>query len=320
MARRNRFHGVPRLKNGGPAGRLWLSAPTSMKLTHRRAVWLMVAVTLMWSIAGLVTRQLEAAKGFEQTFWRSFFTAASLLVILPLWRGPTRVWAQLRYAPPTLWWSGLCWGFMFTSFMLALTMTSVANVLVISALNPLLTALLAWVVLRQRIAVSTWLAILLAGLGTVWMFAGQMDDGTWQGMAVALLVPLTAAINWIIVQHAHAHGADVDLVPSVLVGAVLSALATLPFALPLQATPHDLGLLALLGLVQLAIPCTLLVLCARVLKAPEISLLGQLEILFGILLVWVGAGEAPSVAVMQGGALVLLALLGNELLRWNKTT
>jgi drug/metabolite transporter (DMT)-like permease len=57
-----------------------------------------------------------------------------------------------------------------------------------------------------------------------------------------------------------------------------------------------------------------------VLKAPEISLLGQLEILFGILLVWVGAGEAPSVAVMQGGALVLLALLGNELLRWNKTT
>ena len=291
-----------------------------MKLTHQRAVWLMVAVTLMWSIAGLVTRHLEAARGFEQTFWRSFFTALSLLVILPLWRGPAQVWRQLRLAPPSLWWSGLCWGFMFTSFMLALTMTSVANVLVISALNPLLTALLARIVLRQRIAGFTWLAILLAGLGTVWMFAGQMEEGSWMGMAVALLVPLTAAINWIVVQHAHAQGADIDLVPSVLVGALVSTVATLPFAMPLQATPHDLGLLALLGLVQLAIPCTLLVLCARVLKAPEISLLGQLEILFGILLVWLGAGEAPSAAVLQGGALVLLALLGNELIRWNKKT
>ena len=278
----------------------------------------MVAVTLMWSIAGVVTRQLEAARSFEVTFWRSFFTAISLLVILPLWRGPGVVWRQLRGAPPALWWSGLCWSAMFTSFMLALTMTSVAAVLVISSLNPLFTALLARAFLRQRIAWFTWLAIVLAGLGTVWMFGSQFDGGRWQGMAVALFVPLTAAVNWIVVQHAHAQGEDVDLVPSVLIGGVISALATLPLALPLQATAHDIGLLALLGLVQLAIPCTLLVICARVLKAPEVSLLAQLEILFGILLVWLGAGERPAAAVLQGGALVLSALVANELMVWNK--
>lgn len=289
-----------------------------MKLTHQRAVWVMVAVTLMWSIAGVVTRQLEAARSFEVTFWRSFFTALSLLVILPLWRGPAVVWRQLRTAPAALWWSGLCWSAMFTSFMLALTMTSVAGVLVISSLNPLFTALLAWVFLRQRIAWFTWAAIALAGAGMVWMFASQLDGGSWQGMVVALFVPLTAAINWIVVQHAHAQGQDVDLVPSVLVGGVISALATLPLALPLQATAHDIALLALLGLVQLAIPCTLLVICARVLKAPEISLLAQLEILFGILLVWAVAGEAPGSAVLQGGAMVLFALVVNEWLVWKK--
>lgn len=289
-----------------------------MRLTHQRAVWMMVAVTLMWSIAGVVTRQLEAARSFEVTFWRSFFTALSLLVILPLWRGPAAVWRQLRSAPAALWWSGLCWSAMFTSFMLALTMTSVAGVLVISSLNPLFTALLARVFLRQRIAWFTWLAIVLAGLGTVWMFGRQLDGGAWQGLVVALFVPLTAAVNWIVVQHAHAKGEDVDLIPSVLVGGVLSALATLPLALPLQATVHDIGLLALLGLVQLAIPCTLLVICARVLKAPEVSLLAQLEILFGILLVWLGAGEQPGTAVLQGGALVLSALLMNEWLVWKK--
>ena len=58
-----------------------------MKLSHGRAVWLMVAVTLMWSTAGVVTRHLEHAASFEVTFWRSLFTALSLVVILPLWQG-----------------------------------------------------------------------------------------------------------------------------------------------------------------------------------------------------------------------------------------
>jgi hypothetical protein len=56
-----------------------------MKLTHP-APSLMVAVTLLWSIAGVVTRHLEHARSFEVTFWRSFFTVASLLVMLPSFR------------------------------------------------------------------------------------------------------------------------------------------------------------------------------------------------------------------------------------------
>ena len=65
---------------------------------------------------------------------------------------------------------------------------------------------------------------------------------------------------------------------------------------------HDLGLLALLGVVQLAIPCLMAVSAARVLSAPEIALLGLLEVVFGVLWTWLGAGEAPSAAVLGGGA------------------
>ena len=101
-----------------------------------------------------------------------------------------------------------------------------------------------------------------------------------------------------------------------LVGAVLSCLITLPLALPFQATGHDLGLLAGLGLGQLAIPCVLAVMCAQVLKAPEVSLLALLEVPFGILLAWIGANEAPNSAVMAGGALVIGALVTNELIGW----
>jgi drug/metabolite transporter (DMT)-like permease len=77
-------------------------------------------------------------------------------------------------------------------------------------------------------------------------------------------------------------------------------------------------LLAFLGLVQLAIPCALAVICARVLKAPEISLLALLEVIFGILLAWVGAGEVPAATVLTGGALVIGALVINEVLGWRE--
>ena len=289
-----------------------------MKLTHAKAVALMVLVTLMWSIAGVVTRQLESARSFEVTFWRSFFTVVSLLVILPLWQGRA-VFSRIRSGGNALWLSGLCWSVMFTAFMVALTLTSVANVLVTMAIGPLLTALLAWVFIGHRIALRTWLAISLAGVGIAWMYGGQMDlSRQLAGTLVALLVPLAAASNWTVVQYSRQHGKNVDLVPAVLVGAAMSCVLTLPLSFPLSATPHDLGLLALLGLFQLAIPCVLSVVCAGVLKAPEVSLLGLLEVIFGILLAWAGAGEVPGAHVLTGGALVIAALGMNELIGWRQ--
>ena len=288
-----------------------------MKLTHTKAVFLMVAVTLMWSTAGVITRQLEQARSFEVTFWRSFFTLASLLVILPLFQG-REVFGKIRHGGPAFWVSGLCWSVMFTAFMLALTLTSVANVLVTLAAGPLFTALAARIFIGHRIGPRTWMAILVAGAGIASMYGAQLSGEQLAGTLVALCVPAAGAVNWTVTQRAHAQGQDVDLVPAVLVGAAISALITLPLAMPLRASAHDVGLLALLGLVQLAIPCSLSVVCARVLKAPEIALLALLEVIFGILLAWLGADEVPTQAVLAGGALVIGALAVNELLGWRQ--
>ena len=289
-----------------------------MKLTHPRAVALMVLITLMWSIAGVVTRQLEAARSFEVTFWRSFFTVISLLFILPFFQGRA-VFSGIRKGGFALWLSGICWSVMFTAFMVALTLTTVANVLVTMALGPFITALLARVFIGHRIPPRTWLAIAVASAGIAWMYGGQMDlSRELAGTLVALMVPFAGACNWTVVQYSRTHGQNIDLVPAVLVGAVISSLVTLPLAFPFSATPHDIGLLALLGLVQLAIPCVLAVKCASVLKAPEVALLALLEVIFGILLAWFGAGEEPGSSVLTGGALVIGALVVNELIGWRQ--
>ncbi len=311
------------------------------RLTHTQAVFLMVAVTLMWSIAGVVSRQLESAARFEVTFWRSAFTALSLLVILPLWRAADRANGVLASEPGqsllqrhwgvlprsrAFWVSGVCWSVMFTAFMLALTFTTVANVLIIMSVGPLFTALLARFTLGQTLAPRTWAAIVAAGAGIVYMYGSQflqafgdatVDTGSLiAGSLIALCVPIAGAINWTVVQRSQTQGEKIDLVPSVLLGGVISSLLTLPLALPFNATGADVAWLALLGLVQLAIPCALAVVCARSLKAPEVSLLALLEVIFGILLAWLGAGEAPGREVLLGGTLVIGALFINELLGW----
>ena len=104
------------------------------------------------------------------------------------------------------------------------------------------------------------------------------------------------------------------MLPAVLIGAVLSAGVTLPLAWPLTASVHDISLLALLGVVQLTAPCLLVVRLSKALPAPEIALLGLLEVVFGVAWAWLGAGEQPTPATLTGGLLVIGALVFNEAL------
>lgn len=272
----------------------------------------MLVVTLLWSTAGVASRQLEVARSFELTFWRSFFTALVLGPYLFVSHGRGAV-AVLRAGGRALLVSGLMWCGMFTCFMVALTLTTVANVLITMSLAPLFTALLARFLLGHPVAVRTWAAIVLAGAGIVWMYGHNLSasPAALAGSLVALGVPLAAAINWIVLQRS---GGRVDLVPALLLGALLSCAISLPLALPFQASQHDLAWLAGLGILQLAVPCVMAVRLARALPAPEISLLALLEIVFGIAWAWIGAGERPAPQVLAGGTLVLATLAANELM------
>lgn len=281
-------------------------------MTHRSAVTAVVLAALMWSIAGVVTRQLHGAAGFEVTFWRSLFAGLTVIAWLLASSGRGAV-AQVGKGGAPVLLSGLMWAVMFTCFMVALTLTSVANVLITQSLAPVFTALLASFVLGKRIAARTWGAIVVAALGIASMYAFDivgLEGRHLTGVLVALGIPAAAAVNWVNTQRSGHH---VDLTASVLLGASLSALVTLPLAWPMGADAHDIALLALLGVVQLGIPCILVVRAARRLAAHEVALLALLEVLFGILLAWAFAGERPGTATLIGGALVLAALVYNEL-------
>lgn len=272
----------------------------------------MLVAAFLWSIAGVFTRHLDSAKSFEVTFWRSLFCALTMIAWFAYTQGFGAI-TYVRASGKAGLVSGLMWAVMFTCFMVALTMTSTANVLIVNALSPLFATLLAWAVLKSPVATRTWLAIGAAMVGMLIMFANQAQAGAgvWLGMMVAFGVPVASAINLVTLKKTHAH---VDLAPAVLIGAVISCAVTLPLSMPFAATGKDVLLLAILGIFQLGIPCVMMVRASAHLSAPEIALLGLLEVLMGPLWSWLGAGEVPPGTTLLGGAIVLAALVANEML------
>jgi len=271
------------------------------------AVALMIAAPVLWSSAGVVTRHIQRAEPFEQVFWRSLFAFSFVLVTL-LFQGK-HPWTSVRAAGVPGLVSGLMWAIMFTAFLFALSLTTTANALVVMSVSPLLTALFASFFLKDPVPTRTLVASGAAAVGIAWMFNADLS-AHYAGMAVAFLIPVAAAVNVVVLR---ASAAKLDLIPAVMLGGALSCLLALPFALPFSATPRDIALLAFLGITQLGLPCMLLVLASRALLAPEIALLGLLEVVLGPLWVWLGAGEEPAAATLTGGAVVLAALAGNEL-------
>ena len=266
----------------------------------------MIAAPVLWSTAGVVTRHVERASPFEQVFWRSLFAFTFVFVFLLLKR--TNPWKAVQVAgwPGIV--SGLMWAVMFTAFLFALAMTSIANALVVMSISPLLTALFARAFLSDPVPVRTWIAACAAVVGIAWMFSSSLET-QFLGMAVAALIPLAAAINVVVLR---ASGARLDLIPAVMLGGALSCALAYFFTPAFSATARDLVLLGFLGFFQLGLPCMLLVVAARTLPAPEIALLGLLEVVLGPLWAWLAIGETPAAATLAGGCVVLGALILNE--------
>jgi len=276
---------------------------------HRKGIALMIGATLCWATAGILVRNMEVTDGWKIAFWRSLFMSAFMLVVLAFQHG-----GQLPQRIRAMGWPGVVSGFLFAgmmiSFILALSLTTVANTLVVGSISPFVAALCGYLFLGEKVAPRTWLAMAVAIGGIVIMFFDALSGSGWAGNLIALCIPIGFGANVVILRK---HRAAVDMMPSVLLAGIFSMLIALPFALPLPVSIGDLGLLSVMGIVQLAVGLLLMLAAVRYLASAEIGLLSILEIVFGTLSVWVVIGERPSQTALIGGAMVVGALVVNEI-------
>jgi drug/metabolite transporter (DMT)-like permease len=277
---------------------------------HRRGVLLMVGATACWSLAGILVRNMRLTDGWEMTFWRSLFMTAFVLAVLVRQYG-TSTWSRIKAVGTPGIMVGALWALMYICFILALGHTTVANVLVLSSLAPFAAALTGRIFLHERVPGRIWFAVAAAVIGVVLMFVEAVNTGGLLGNLIAMVIPFAFAFNVVILRKTQAH---VDMIPTLVWSGVFSMAATLPFALPMEAVALDLALLAIMGIVQLGIGCLLMLAATPRLSAAELGLLAVLETLFGTLSTWLVVGEHPGHMALLGGAIVIAALVVNELL------
>ncbi|HEX6945210.1 MAG TPA: DMT family transporter [Casimicrobiaceae bacterium] len=275
---------------------------------HRRAILFMIVAPLCWSSGGLLVRLLSVRDAWEIVFWRSVFMAIFVAGTLLVMHG-----RRMPQAVRDVGWPGLLSAAFlagqFFLFIASLTRTTVANTFVLMSVSPFLAALAARVFLREPVPLRTWLAMTVAFAGMVVMFSDSIDAGRLAGNLLAVGVSVLFALNVTVLRKVHAH---VDMLPTVMIAGLLSIVVALPLALPFEVTNVDLGVLAVLGFVQLGAGCLLMVAASRHLSATELGLLALLEPILGPVWVWALLGEHPGRLALVGGAVVLAAVVVNE--------
>jgi drug/metabolite transporter, DME family len=276
---------------------------------HTKGVALMVAAALFWSTSGLFVRALETDHAWAMVFWRS-------VGMLPM-LGAYLLWRYGRGAPAAVlalgypgWIAGALLASTFFFFLYAVSATTVATALFLMSTSPLWAALMGRFVLGEPLGFRTLLAIAACALGVAIMVGDALSFGSILGPLSALCVSLAFAAQITVLRKA---GTSVDMVPSVLVAGVLSALLAAPFAEIGHISGRDIAILMAMGVVQLGLGCMLLTMATRHLPLAQVGLIALLETTLGPFWVWLAYGEAPSAATLLGGAIILGALLANEL-------
>ena len=270
--------------------------------SHRRGQVYVALAALAWSSAGVLQRGLSVDAPTQVAARAAFAFLALVAYVAVSERG--RVVEACRSVGVAGIGFAVAVAVASGSFIVALNHTSVAHVLFIQAMAPVLAALLGWVVLREAISVRTAVAMVVALVGV-----GIMIGGPGEGGGVGDLLSLAMALGFAVAIVISRHRRDVSMAPATCLAQVILVAVFLPFATPSSIPGDDvLGLIAL-GAGQIGLGLVFLTIGARLIPAAQVALITLLEVVLGPLWVWLAIDERPSTATLVGGAIVIVAVV-----------
>lgn len=270
-------------------------------------LFLVLASAFFASLAGLFMRFVEDATAWQIVFYRGTISSAFLFAFLALrYRRDFPSQALFMGALGLL--QGVTLSIAMTSFIWALSLASVAMVVFIVSTTPFFAALLGRTFLGEIVSRQLWFAMAVAVLGLAIMFAEGLTDGTMAGALLALTASIAYAATLVSFRKSKA----ADNLSSVLLAGLLASLFAAGQIDDFSVSQHDLGIIALLGIVQLGLQYIFLVAGARHLPAAETAFVTRLSTVLAPLWVWLAVGEVPGAATLLGGAIVFSAVLAHS--------
>jgi drug/metabolite transporter (DMT)-like permease len=256
---------------------------------------------ISWSTAGLLQRELTVGVA-TQVAGRAIFAVAGVgAYVVATERG--RVLQAFR----AIGLAGLAVAALLAvssaSFFIALNYTSVANVLFMQALAPIVAAALGTAI-GDPVARRTWVAMAVALFGVSIMVGGPGRPSAL-GLTLSLVMTLSFAATLVLTRHKR----EVSMAPAMFLSQIAVFVLAAPFAQASDVGPLDVTLLATLGIAQIGLGFIFLTIGGRLIPAGEVALITLLEIVLGPLWVWFFLSERPHAATFAGGAIVLCAVL-----------
>ena len=279
------------------------------RLLYRRGILQLVASGFFLSTAGIALRLVEQADGWQILFYRSLALSITILLIL-VFQKRSRFFDEFR---------GLGWndcllavflGTGFVAYVFALLYNTVANALFIFSCAPFVAGFLGWILLGERVATRTWFAIGVAMAGLAVMVGSELAVSHYLGTLLALWIPIAYAASIIAVRRSKRDNMLVALCLAGLVAGGLSAFFVTDYAL----TPRDLIISLYLGVFQVGVGFTLVVLGSRYVPAAQVGLLALVEPVLAPIWAWMGVGEVPGLATIAGGTIIFLAIATDGIL------
>ena len=284
----------------------------AFNVTYRRGVALVIAAGLVWSLNGLALRLVGPAGTWQVLFYRSLGMVPVLFLLLGATSDRSRI-AAIRAAG----WPGLIGGlglvFAFAGAIFSMQTTTIANAVFLFAAAPLITAVMAWLLLGETARAATWVAIVIAVVGIFVMVREGLQLGAGVGNLAALasaagFAAFTVTLRW---------GRLNDMIPAVMIGACLSIIGAAlvigvrgeSFALPQRA----IVIAMLMGAALIGGGMKLYITGSRSVPAAEIGLLSMVEVVLAPVWVWLFLDETTSAGTLAGGAILLFALAINAL-------
>jgi drug/metabolite transporter (DMT)-like permease len=273
-----------------------------------RGAWLVFGAAAVWSFGGAIARFLSVTDSWTIIFWRSLCAAIFLLGFMfrrDGVRGTATLFRDMGWAGVGV---GMCFATASTSFIVALSHTTVANILLMQAGAPLFAALLMFVLFRERVGTGTWVAIAAVMAGITVMVSDSLDGSVSPvGDGLALLIALAFALATVLTRR----NAHVRMMPAVCLGTLITLVAGFAFAGSLQVGAADAAWLFVFGALNLALGMMFFVTGVRLLPAAVAALISTAEPVLGPVWVWLVHGEVPVGRTLLGGAIVIAALLAH---------
>jgi DME family drug/metabolite transporter len=277
---------------------------------HKYGLLFVFAAGVLWSTVGLGIRMIEDAVVWQILLYRSISMSLFLYLVIRVRSGESP-FVQIRRTgfPAVI--AGLALVAAYSGGIYAIQNTSVANAMLLFATAPFMAAVLGWLILRERVRVATWIAIAIALCGIAIMVSDKSGEVAIFGSLAALgsalgFAVFTVALRW---------GRTGEMLPSVFLSGIFAFVITLGICqllgLSLALSVRDGSVAMGMGVFQVGAGLILYTLGSRSLPAAELALLSLAEVLLGPIWVWLFLNETASTNTLIGGAVLLIAIVGN---------